>query len=116
MFTCGSLYLYIPFIIWYHQRDCINFGASLFYFSCTLLSIFFPSGRGIAGDLYLIVHVDEKPGVWREGLHLYSKINIDFTEAILGTVVKVIIVTCVRYGTSCCQSLPFAFLVLLPLM
>ncbi|KAB1217393.1 Chaperone protein DnaJ [Morella rubra] len=45
--------------------------------------------RGIAGDLYLIVHVDEKPGVWREGLHLYSKINIDFTEAILGTVVKV---------------------------
>lgn len=47
--------------------------------------------RGIAGDLYIFIHVDEKDGVWREGLHLYSKINIDFTEAILGSVKKVIL-------------------------
>ncbi|KAF5187702.1 chaperone protein DnaJ [Thalictrum thalictroides] len=45
--------------------------------------------RGIAGDLYLFVRVKEKHGVWREGLNLYSKINIDYTDAILGTVVKV---------------------------
>ncbi|KAF3972829.1 hypothetical protein ACB098_04G066200 [Castanea mollissima] len=45
--------------------------------------------RGIAGDLYLVVHVNKKHGIWRDGLHLYSKINIDYTEAILGTVVKV---------------------------
>ncbi|KAK1309174.1 hypothetical protein QJS10_CPA09g00399 [Acorus calamus] len=45
--------------------------------------------RGIAGDLYLFLHVSEKTGIWREGLNLYSKISIDYTEAILGTVVKV---------------------------
>lgn len=45
--------------------------------------------RGIAGDLYLVLHVDEKRGIWRKGLHLYSKINIDYTDAILGIVVKV---------------------------
>ncbi|KAK4567460.1 hypothetical protein RGQ29_003304 [Quercus rubra] len=44
--------------------------------------------RGIAGDLYLVVHVNKKHGIWRDGLHLYSKINIDYTEAILGTVIK----------------------------
>lgn len=48
--------------------------------------------RDIAGDLYIAIHVDEKQGIWREGLHLYSKINIDFTEAILGSVKKVILV------------------------
>lgn len=37
----------------------------------------------------MVLHVDAKQGVWREGLHLYSKINIDFTEAILGSVKKV---------------------------
>ncbi|PIA26669.1 hypothetical protein AQUCO_09100080v1 [Aquilegia coerulea] len=45
--------------------------------------------RGIAGDLYLFVRIKEKLGVWREGLNLYSKINIDYTDAILGTVLKV---------------------------
>ncbi|XP_028805478.1 uncharacterized protein LOC114760391 [Neltuma alba] len=49
----------------------------------------FDKNRGTAGDLYIVIHVDEKDGVWREGLHLYSKINIDFTEAILGSVKKV---------------------------
>ncbi|XP_054803592.1 uncharacterized protein LOC129306852 isoform X1 [Prosopis cineraria] len=49
----------------------------------------FYKNRGTAGDLYIVIHVGEKDGVWREGLHLYSKINIDFTEAILGSVKKV---------------------------
>ncbi|XP_068659170.1 uncharacterized protein [Aristolochia californica] len=45
--------------------------------------------RGAVGDLYLSFQVSQKPGVWREGLNLYSKISIDFTEAIIGTVLKV---------------------------
>ncbi|GAB4850527.1 hypothetical protein Ancab_029837 [Ancistrocladus abbreviatus] len=45
--------------------------------------------RGIVGDLYLVLYVDEKRGIWREGFNLYSKLTIDFTEAILGTVTKV---------------------------
>ncbi|XP_043704006.1 chaperone protein DnaJ-like [Telopea speciosissima] len=49
----------------------------------------FDKKRGAAGDLYLFIHVNEKRGIWRDGLNLYSKINIDYTEAILGTVVKV---------------------------
>lgn len=35
------------------------------------------------------VHVDEKQGIKRDGINLYSKINVDFTDAILGTVLKV---------------------------
>ncbi|KAM7479622.1 hypothetical protein LguiA_027835 [Lonicera macranthoides] len=45
--------------------------------------------RRIAGDLYLVVHVEGKQGIQRKGLNLYSKITVDYTEAILGTVVKV---------------------------
>jgi molecular chaperone DnaJ len=45
--------------------------------------------RRYTGDLFVVLHVDEKQGIWREGLNLYSKINIDFTEAILGSVRKV---------------------------
>lgn len=45
--------------------------------------------RGIAGDLFLVFHVDEKRGISREGLNLYSKVEIDYTEAILGTEIKV---------------------------
>lgn len=41
------------------------------------------------GDLYLFIHVDEKPRIRRDGLNLYSDISIDYTEAILGTIVKV---------------------------
>ncbi|RVX17919.1 Chaperone protein dnaJ A7B, chloroplastic [Vitis vinifera] len=41
---------------------------------------------GMAGDLYLVLHVNEKHGIWRDGLNLYSKVNVDYTEAILGTV------------------------------
>ncbi|GAB2292649.1 hypothetical protein Dimus_026886 [Dionaea muscipula] len=45
--------------------------------------------RSQVGDLYLVVHVEGKHGIWREGLNLYSKVTVDYTEAILGTVVKV---------------------------
>uniref|UniRef100_A0A2P2KPG2 CR-type domain-containing protein n=1 Tax=Rhizophora mucronata TaxID=61149 RepID=A0A2P2KPG2_RHIMU len=45
--------------------------------------------RGIAGDLFVILHINEKHGIWRDGHHLYSKINVDYTQAILGTVLKV---------------------------
>ncbi|KAI3866202.1 hypothetical protein MKX03_006756 [Papaver bracteatum] len=45
--------------------------------------------RGVAGDLYLFVHIKEKAGVWRDGLNLYSKVTIDYSDAILGTVLKV---------------------------
>lgn len=45
--------------------------------------------RGIAGDLYIVVHIEEKQGIRRDGLNLYSKVEVDYTEAILGTVVKV---------------------------
>ncbi|KAL6962774.1 hypothetical protein U1Q18_037733, partial [Sarracenia purpurea var. burkii] len=36
--------------------------------------------RGIAGDLYLVLHVDEIHGIWRDGFNLYSKVNLDYTE------------------------------------
>lgn len=49
----------------------------------------FDKKRGRGGDLYLFIHIKEKGGIWRDGLNLYSKITIDYTEAILGTVVKV---------------------------
>lgn len=44
----------------------------------------------MAGDLYLVIQIEEKLGIWRDGLNLYSKVNLDYTEAILGTVKKVI--------------------------
>ncbi|KAJ7975268.1 Chaperone protein DnaJ [Quillaja saponaria] len=45
--------------------------------------------RGMIGDLFVVLHVNEKCGIRKDGLHLFSKVNIDFTEAILGTVRKV---------------------------
>ena len=38
-----------------------------------------------------MLQVAEKRGIRREGLNLYSKITIDFTDAILGTFTKVIL-------------------------
>ena len=62
----------------------------------------------MAGDLYLVLHVDEKRGIWREGLHLYSKINIDYTDAILGIVVKVTVVpSIIRDGANLFHSSKF---------
>ncbi|KDP21740.1 hypothetical protein JCGZ_03276 [Jatropha curcas] len=49
----------------------------------------FDKKRGIAGDLFITLHVNEKHGIWRDGVNLYSKINVDYTQAILGAVVKV---------------------------
>lgn len=46
------------------------------------------SGR--AGDLFIVLQVDEKRGIRREGLNLYSNINVDFTDAILGVITKVV--------------------------
>ncbi|KAI3463549.1 hypothetical protein Pfo_020212 [Paulownia fortunei] len=49
----------------------------------------FDKVRGIAGDLYLILHIEEKQGIQRDGMNLYSKVVVDYTEAILGTIKKV---------------------------
>lgn len=46
--------------------------------------------RGIAGDLYLVLHTEEKQGVQRDGMNLYSRVDVDYTEAILGAVKKVL--------------------------
>ncbi|KAI5660303.1 hypothetical protein M9H77_29096 [Catharanthus roseus] len=53
--------------------------------------------RSIAGDLFLVLHVEEKHGIHRDGLNLYSKIKVDYTQAILGTVIKVETVEGTRY-------------------
>ncbi|XP_042003273.1 chaperone protein DnaJ-like isoform X1 [Salvia splendens] len=45
--------------------------------------------RGIAGDLYLVLHIDEKQGIQRDGMNLYSRVDVDYTEAILGVLKKV---------------------------
>ncbi|VAI08222.1 unnamed protein product [Triticum turgidum subsp. durum] len=45
--------------------------------------------RGVSGDLYIFLRVEEKQGIHREGLNLCSDVTIDFTDAILGTTVKV---------------------------
>ncbi|KAK4488939.1 hypothetical protein RD792_004730 [Penstemon davidsonii] len=44
---------------------------------------------GIAGDLYLVLHIQKKQGIRRDGMNLYSKVDVDYTEAILGTSKKV---------------------------
>ncbi|XP_022137134.1 uncharacterized protein LOC111008684 isoform X2 [Momordica charantia] len=49
----------------------------------------FDKKRRMTGNLYIMLHVDEKHGIWRDGIHLYSKISIDYTDAILGSIVKV---------------------------
>lgn len=56
----------------------------------------FDKRRGMSGDLYLVLHIEEKFGIQRKGLNLYSKVNVDYTEAILGTVIKVDTVEGVR--------------------
>ncbi|XP_073158732.1 uncharacterized protein [Henckelia pumila] len=49
----------------------------------------FDKKRGITGDLYLVIHIEEKRGIRRDGLDLFSKVNVNYTEAILGTIRKV---------------------------
>ncbi|PRQ15867.1 putative chaperone DnaJ [Rosa chinensis] len=45
--------------------------------------------RGVVGDVYIMLRINERTGIRREGVNLFSTINIDYTEAILGTVIKV---------------------------
>lgn len=45
--------------------------------------------RGIVGNLYLILHIERKDDIRRDGLNLYSKVTVDYTDAILGAVLKV---------------------------
>lgn len=45
--------------------------------------------RGAIGDLYIFVRINEKQGIHRDGLNLYSDVSVDYTDAILGTTVKV---------------------------
>ncbi|KAL5817835.1 hypothetical protein ACOSQ3_026213 [Xanthoceras sorbifolium] len=49
----------------------------------------FDKKGNMAGDLFIVLHIDEKQGIQRNGLNLYSKIDVDYTEAILGSVIKV---------------------------
>ncbi|KZV46478.1 dnaJsubfamily A member 3, mitochondrial [Dorcoceras hygrometricum] len=49
----------------------------------------FDKKRSIAGDLYLVIHIEEKQGIRRDGVDLFSKVHVDYTEAILGTIRKV---------------------------
>ncbi|KDO62796.1 hypothetical protein CISIN_1g0103302mg, partial [Citrus sinensis] len=49
----------------------------------------FDRRRSLAGDLFVALHVDEKQGIHRDGLNLFSKISVDYTEAILGTSMEV---------------------------
>lgn len=49
----------------------------------------FFSARSLAGDLFVALHVDKKQGIHRDGLNLFSKISVDYTEAILGTSMEV---------------------------
>ncbi|XP_030541149.1 chaperone protein DnaJ isoform X2 [Rhodamnia argentea] len=49
----------------------------------------FDKKSGLTGDLVIDLHVDEKQGIKRDGINLFSKINVDYTDAILGTVLKV---------------------------
>lgn len=44
---------------------------------------------GPGGDLYVYLNVKEAPTIQRDGVNLYSNISINFTDAILGTVVQV---------------------------
>lgn len=43
----------------------------------------------MTGNLYIKLNVADKHGIWREGIHLCSNISIDYTQAILGAIVKV---------------------------
>lgn len=49
----------------------------------------FDKKSGLIGDLVIDLHVGEKQGIKRDGLNLFSKIDVDFTDAILGTILKV---------------------------
>ena len=66
---------------------CILRYLNLFYVMCAC------DCRGRVGDLFIVLHVDKKHGIQRDGLNLYSKINVYYTDAILGTTIKVLFLT-----------------------
>ncbi|KAH7440257.1 hypothetical protein KP509_04G098500 [Ceratopteris richardii] len=43
---------------------------------------------GPSGDLYVFLNVKEVPNFQRDGINLYSDVSINYTDAILGTVVQ----------------------------
>lgn len=47
------------------------------------------AGGGEAGDLLLKVTVDEKPGFRREGMDVYTTVQVPFTTAVFGGEVKI---------------------------
>ncbi|KAJ3695481.1 hypothetical protein LUZ60_000858 [Juncus effusus] len=47
-----------------------------------------PKG-GPPGDLYVMLDIEELPGIKRDGINLYSTVSINYIEAILGTTIKV---------------------------
>ncbi|CAI5976671.1 unnamed protein product, partial [Closterium sp. NIES-64] len=63
---------------------------------------------GKRGDLYVFVKVKETMGIRRDGINLYSNVSIDYTDAILGTVAKVGVVSKVGACTSGVWSLSLA--------
>lgn len=65
-----------------------NYNGCILMMSSSFWDILFV-GRRMTGNLYIMLHIGEKHGIWRDGLHLYSNISIDYTEAILGTIVRV---------------------------
>lgn len=75
--------LFSPYVTTTHMQLCIHL------FLC----------RGAIGDLYLFIHVKERQGICREGLNLHSEVSIDYTEAILGTTIKVNFSACLYFSS-----------------
>ena len=60
------------------------------------------TGGGEAGDLLLKIHVKEKPGYRREGMDVYTTVQIPFTTAVLGGEVTIDTL----YGKVMCKIKP----------
>lgn len=45
--------------------------------------------RGPPGDLYVYLDIEEIPEIQRDGINLRSSVSISYLDAILGTTVKV---------------------------
>ncbi len=44
---------------------------------------------GVAGDLYIVIHVNPSPYYQRDGINVYTKLEISPAQAVLGDIVKV---------------------------
>ena len=47
------------------------------------------SGQGTDGDLYVIISILTPPDLKRQGKHIYSEINVDYLQAILGAEIEI---------------------------